>query len=188
MGIVIGRSPKLSNFFQPVIQTMASYPAPMVFPIVAAVLGFLHVPFNIGCVVLLLLGAQWYVLFNVIAGAMAIPADLKEVSIAYSMPTWQRWTKLYMPCVFPSLVTGLITAMGGAWNATIVAEYMSFGRDQNPLVAFGLGAIIARATADGRFSILAASTVTMAVFVVMLNRFFWKHLYHLAETRYALNS
>ena len=148
VGIVIGRSPKLSNFFQPVIQTMASYPAPMVFPIVAAMLGFLHVPFNIGCVVLLLLGAQWYVLFNVIAGAMAIPADLKEVSIAYSMPTWQRWTKLYMPCVFPSLVTGLITAMGGAWNATIVAEYMSFGRAEDPLVAFGLGAIIAKASAS----------------------------------------
>jgi NitT/TauT family transport system permease protein len=188
VGIIIGRSAKLSNFFQPIIQTMASYPAPMVFPIVAAGLGFLHIPFNIGCVVLLLLGAQWYVLFNVIAGAMAIPADLKEVSIAYHMPTSQRWTKLYLPCVFPSLVTGLITAMGGAWNATIVAEYMSFGREQNPLVAFGLGSIIAQASSDENFPILAAATITMAIFVVLLNRFFWKHLYHLAENRYALTT
>jgi NitT/TauT family transport system permease protein len=189
VGIIIGRSPKLSNFFQPIIQTMASYPAPMVFPIVAAALGFLHIPFNIGCVVLLLLGAQWYILFNVIAGAMAIPADLKEVSIAYNMPKMQRWTKLYLPCVFPSLVTGLITAMGGAWNATIVAEYMSFGREQNPLVAFGLGSIIAQASGDEhQYATLAAATVTMAIFVVLLNRFFWKHLYHLAENRYALTT
>jgi NitT/TauT family transport system permease protein len=187
VGIVIGRSPKLSNFLQPVIQTMASYPAPMIFPIVTAFLFAIHVPFNIGCTLLLLLGAQWYVLFNVIAGAMAIPADLKEVSIAYNMPKWQRWTKLYMPCVFPSLVTGLITAMGGAWNATIVAEYLAFGKDE-PIVAFGLGSIIAKASAKPEFPMLAASTITMAIFVVLLNRFFWKHLYHLAENRYALTT
>ncbi len=187
VGIVIGRSPRLSNFFQPVIQTMASYPAPMVFPIVTAALFALHIPFNIGCVALLLLGAQWYVLFNVIAGAMAIPADLKEVCEAYNMPKIQRWTKLYLPCVFPSLVTGLITAMGGAWNATIVAEYLQLGKDE-PIVAFGLGAIIAKATAAGEYPMLAAATVTMAIFVVLLNRFFWKHLYHLAENRYALTT
>ncbi|HUO09428.1 MAG TPA: ABC transporter permease subunit [Phycisphaerae bacterium] len=187
LGIVIGRSPRLSNIFQPIIQTLASYPAPMVFPIVTAALVFLHVPFNLGCTLLLLMGAQWYVLFNVIAGAMAIPADLKEVCEAYSMPKRQRWTKLYIPCVFPYLVTGLITAAGGAWNATIVAEYLDLGQG-DIRVAFGLGAKIAKATADGNFPILAASTISMAVFVVLLNRFFWKHMYRLAEDRYSLNT
>ena len=94
-----------------------------------------------------------------------------------------------MPCVFPSLVTGLIAAAGGAWNATIVAEYLALGKDGKELhIAFGLGAIIAKATTDGKYAMLAASTVTMAVFVVILNRFFWKHLYHLAENRYALST
>jgi NitT/TauT family transport system permease protein len=186
-GIIIGRSAKLSNFFQPIIQTAASYPAPMVFPIVTAFLLAMHIPFNIACAALLLLGAQWYVLFNVIAGAMAIPADFKEVSVAYNMSQWQRWTKLYLPCVFPSLVTGLITAMGGAWNATIVAEYLTLGTGDTK-VAFGLGAIIAEASNDTKYPLLAASTVTMAIFVVLLNRFFWKHLYRLAENRYALNN
>ena len=188
VGIIIGRSPRLSNIFQPIIQTLASYPAPMVFPIVTAALFALHVPFNLGCTVLLLMGAQWYILFNVIAGAMAIPADLKEVGAAYSMPRRQRWTKLYIPCVFPYLVTGLITAAGGAWNATIVAEYLDLGAGNEPQIAFGLGAIIAKATADGNFPILAASTISMAFFVVLLNRFFWKHLYRLAEDRYSMNT
>jgi len=118
---------------------------------------------------------------------MAIPADLKEVCEAYSMPKRQRWTKLYIPCVFPYLVTGLITAAGGAWNATIVAEYLDLGQG-DIRVAFGLGAKIAKATADGNFPILAASTISMAVFVVLLNRFFWKHMYRLAEDRYSLNT
>ena len=188
VGIIIGRSPRLSNIFQPIIQTLASYPAPMVFPIVTAALFAIHIPFNIGCTVLLLMGAQWYILFNVIAGAMAIPADLKEVGAAYSMPRRQRWTRLYIPCVFPYLVTGLITAAGGAWNATIVAEYLDLGAGNEPRIAFGLGAIIAKATADGNFPILAASTISMAFFVVLLNRFFWKHLYRLAEDRYSMNT
>ncbi|MGN6369870.1 MAG: ABC transporter permease [Phycisphaerae bacterium] len=188
VGIIIGRSPRLSNIFQPVIQTLASYPAPMVFPIVTAGLFALHVPFNLGCTVLLLMGAQWYILFNVIAGAMAIPADLKEVGVAYSMPRSQRWTRLYIPCVFPYLVTGLITAAGGAWNATIVAEYLDPGAGSETHIAFGLGAIIAKATADGNFPILAASTISMALFVVLLNRFFWKHLYRLAEERFSMNT
>jgi NitT/TauT family transport system permease protein len=159
----------------------------MIFPIVVAVLFFFHVPFNLGCVVLLLMGAQWYILFNVIAGAMAIPADLKEVCEAYSMPTRQRWTKLYIPCVFPYLVTGLITATGGAWNATIVAEYLDLGHG-DVHVAFGLGAQIAKASADENFPILAATTISMAIFVVLFNRFFWKRLYRLAENRYSMNT
>jgi NitT/TauT family transport system permease protein len=101
------------------------------------------------------------------------------------MSRYERWTRLYIPCVFPYLVTGLITAAGGAWNATIVAEYVQV--HGKPSVAFGLGSMISAATANANYSLLAAGVVTMAVFVVLLNRFFWKRLYRLAEDRYSLN-
>jgi NitT/TauT family transport system permease protein len=161
----------------------------MLFPMVTAALLWLHVPFTLGCVVLMLLGAQWYILFNVIAGATAIPHDLEEVAKVYRMSRWQCWTKMYLPCVFPYLITGLITAAGGAWNATIVAEFVNFRGSTH--VAFGLGSFISIATSQGdsvNYPLLAAGTVTMAFFVVLLNRVLWKRLYHLAETRYSLNT
>jgi NitT/TauT family transport system permease protein len=133
----------------------------------------------------MLLGAQWYILFNVIAGATAIPGDLKEVTQVYHMSKWNRWAKLYVPCVFPYLVTGLITAAGGAWNATIVSEFVQV-KDET-FAAFGLGSTISHATASGNFHLLCAAVVTMAGFVVLVNRFFWKRLYRLAEARFSLN-
>ena len=185
VGIMIGRSPTWSRRLQPIIQVVASFPAPMLFPLVTLALAAAHVPFTAGCVALMLLGAQWYILFNVIAGATAIPHDLTEVAEVYHMSRRERWTKLYIPCVFPYLVTGLITAAGGAWNATIVSEFVQVkGRT---LIAFGLGSTISAATTKANYSLLAAGVVTMAVFVVLLNRFFWKRLYHLAENRYSLN-
>ena len=120
-----------------------------------------------------------------IAGATAIPADLKEVANVYRMSKRQKWTRLYIPCVFPYLVTGLITAAGGAWNATIVSEYVQVR--QNTFVAFGLGSIISQATTDANFPLLTAGVVLMAIFVVIVNRIFWKKLYRLAEDRYSLN-
>ena len=186
VGILIGLSPKWSQRLQPVIQVVASFPAPMLFPLVTIGLIVLHIPFTIGCVALMLLGAQWYILFNVIAGASAIPADLKEVSSVYGMGRRERWTKLYLPCVFPYLVTGLVTAAGGAWNATIVSEYVTVKGETH--AAFGLGATISVASADGKFPLLAASVVVMAVFVVLVNRFFWKKMYRLAEERYSLTT
>jgi NitT/TauT family transport system permease protein len=186
VGILIGRSPKWSRRLQPVVQVMASFPAPMLFPLVTMLLLALRVPFTAGCVALMLLGAQWYVLFNVIAGATAMPADLKEVANVYGMGGWQRWTRLYVPSVFPYLVTGLITAAGGAWNATIVAEYVELrGRT---FKAFGLGSTISQATAQGNFPLLAASVAVMAVCVVLINRLFWTRLYQMAEGRYSLNT
>jgi NitT/TauT family transport system permease protein len=184
-GILIGLSPKWSQRLQPLIQVVASFPAPMLFPLVTILLVILHVPFTAGCVALMLLGAQWYILFNVIAGATAIPADLKEVSSVYRMSQWERWTRLYIPSVFPYLVTGLITAAGGAWNASIVSEFVQV-KDKT-YIAFGLGSTISEATASGNFNLLCAAVVTMALFVVMLNRLFWKRLYALAEARYSLN-
>ena len=185
VGIMIGRSPAWSRRLQPIIQVVASFPAPMLFPLVTLGLAAAHVPFTAGCVALMLLGAQWYILFNVIAGASAIPHDLDEVANVYHMSRRERWTRLYIPCVFPYLVTGLITAAGGAWNATIVSEYVQV--KGSTLVAFGLGSTISEATTKANYSLLAAGVVVMAVFVVLLNRFFWKRLYRLAEDRYSLN-
>jgi NitT/TauT family transport system permease protein len=188
VGVLIGLSPKWSQRMQPIIQVVASFPAPMLFPLVTLAIVAWHIPFTTGCVVLMLMGTQWYILFNVIAGATAIPADLKEAANVYAMSTRQKWIRLYVPCVFPYLVTGLITAAGGAWNATIVSEYVQVGQNSQPLVAFGLGSIISQATADANFPLLTASVVLMAVFVVIVNRIFWKRLYRLAEDRYSLNT
>lgn len=184
VGIRIGLSPRWSRKLQPIIQVVASFPAPMLFPLVTMLLLLFHIPFTVGCVALMLVGSQWYILFNVIAGASAIPADLKEVAEVYNMSEWQRWKRVYLPCVFPFLITGLITAAGGAWNATIVAEIVTF--KNNTIMAFGIGSIISTATNDANFPLLTASVVMMAIFVVFINRIFWKRLYRLAEERYSL--
>jgi NitT/TauT family transport system permease protein len=184
LGIVIGLTPKLSEKLQPIIQIAASFPAPMLFPLVTLAIVHLGVSFNYGCVLLMLLGAQWYILFNVIAGAMTIPAELKEVTTVYRMSRWDTWKNLYLPCVFPHLVTGLITAAGGAWNATIVSEYVQVKDHQ--YVAFGIGSVISEATAHGNFPLLAAGITSMACAVVLINRFLWRKLYNLAAERYTL--
>jgi NitT/TauT family transport system permease protein len=186
VGILIGLSSKWSQRLQPVIQVVASFPAPMLFPLVTMLLAVLRIPFTVGCVTLLLLGAQWYILFNVLAGASAIPDDLKAVAQVYGLSRLQRWTRLYIPCVFPYLVTGLITAAGGAWNATIVSEYVRL--PGKTFAAFGVGSTISQATAGGQFSLLCASVVVMALCVVLINRLFWKRLYRLAENRVSLNA
>ena len=167
-------------------QVLASFPAPMLFPLVCLLLFILHIPFTLGCMALMLLGAQWYILFNVIAGALAIPAELKEAGQVYHMTRRERWTQLYLPSVFPYLVTGLVTAAGGAWNATIVAEVAHISSD-NTHLRVRPGIDHRQASADGNIQLLAAAVVTMSVFVVILNRIFWKRLYRLAESRYSLN-
>jgi NitT/TauT family transport system permease protein len=161
----------------------------MLFLWVVAGLAILHIPFSIGCISLLLLGTQWYVLFNVIAGAMAIPSDLREAAKVYRLGRWFTWRKLYIPAVFPYLVTGLVTAAGGAWNATIVAEYFNLGPEGRVTETFGLGATIFKASNSEpkNFPLLAAGGLTMAIFVVTFNRLVWKKLYRVAEERYALN-
>jgi NitT/TauT family transport system permease protein len=184
-GILIGLSPKWAQRLQPVVQVVASFPAPMLFPWVVGGLALLGVPFSIGCVSLLLLGTQWYVLFNVIAGAMAIPSDLREAARVYRLSRWFTWRKLYIPAVFPHLITGLVTAAGGAWNATIVAEYFQMGGQER--YTFGLGTIIVKATSSENFPMLTAGAITMAIFVVTINRLVWKKLYRVAESRYSLS-
>jgi NitT/TauT family transport system permease protein len=184
-GLAIGLSPRLSRSLQPLIQVLASFPAPMLFPLVIAGLELGGVPLGWGSVLLMLLGTQWYILFNVVAGATAIPADLREAARSYRVPPWQRLWTLYLPGVFPYLVTGWVTAAGGAWNASIVAEYVTFrGR---VVLAEGLGARISLATQRADFPTLAAATLVMAAVVVAFNRTVWRYCYRLAETRYALN-
>jgi NitT/TauT family transport system permease protein len=183
-GLAIGLSPRLSRVLQPVVQVVASFPAPMLFPAVVAALAAARVSLGWGSVLLMLLGTQWYVLFNVIAGATAIPADLREAARVYRLGRWQRFRALYLPAVFPYLVTGWITAAGGAWNASIVSEYVTLGG--TVLAAPGLGARISVAAASARFADLAAGVTVMATLVVVFNRLVWRRLHRLAEERFAL--
>jgi NitT/TauT family transport system permease protein len=184
-GILIGRSPTWSRRLQPVVQLVASFPAPMIFPLVTAAMLALRIPFAVIAAMLMLLGAQWYVLFNVLAGASAIPHDLEEAAQTYHVGGVALWRKLFLPAVFPYLVTGLITAAGGAWNASIVAETLDYqGRT---LETFGLGSTITRATQGANFPLLAAGVLTMSLALILLNRAVWRPLYRLAESRYALN-
>ncbi|GBC85769.1 Riboflavin transport system permease protein RibX [bacterium HR11] len=184
-GLWIGLSPRRSRILQPVVQVIASFPAPMLFPAVVWGLTALRVPLGWGSVVLQLLGTQWYILFNVIAGAMSVPADLREAADVYRVRGWRRFGALYGPGVFPYLVTGWVTAAGGAWNASIVAEYVVF-RGQT-LTTRGLGALISQAAERGDFPSLTAGIVVMAAVVVAFNRLVWRRLYRVAEERFSLS-
>jgi NitT/TauT family transport system permease protein len=188
-GLAIGLSPRLSHLLQPVVQVAASFPAPMLYPIVVVGLKDLGISLEWGSVVLMLLGTQWYILFNVIAGAMAVPADLREAARSYRITGWQRFWVLYGPAVFPYLVTGWVTAAGGAWNASIVAEYLTFSPNITGSIppATGLGAKITEAFEQGNFALLAASALVMSLLVIAFNRLVWRRLYNLAEVRFALN-
>jgi len=184
VGVAIGLSPRLSRRLQPVVQVIASIPATAIFPILLLALVGLPGGLSWAAILLMLLGTQWYILFNVIAGAMAIPSDLREATTVYHASGLRRWRTLILPAIFPYLVTGLLTASGGAWNASIVSEYVQFGN--HTVSTLGLGASIAEAVAANNFPRLLAATLLMALFVVILNRLVWKRLYALAERRYTL--
>jgi NitT/TauT family transport system permease protein len=185
-GVAIGFNPRLARIAQPLAQIAASVPATALFPVVLLLLIRVGGGLGVGSIVLLLLGTQWYILFNVIAGAIAIPTDLKECCSVFRLEGLQRWRKLILPGIFPYLVTGLVTASGGAWNASIVAEYFHFKGQIYTTV--GLGATISQATDAGNFDLLLAATMMMAATVVTINRLVWRRLYGLAETRYRLET
>ena len=186
VGVAIGFSPKLARVVQPIAQVLASVPATAFFPIL--LIGLLKIGggLGIGSIALMLLGTQWYILFNVIAGAMSIPSDLREAASLYKFTNWQRWTTLILPGIFPYLITGMVTASGGAWNASVFAEYANV--QNRTIQTIGLGAQIDTATADGNFPILLLATILVALMVVTMNRLVWRRLYRLAETRYKLES
>jgi NitT/TauT family transport system permease protein len=186
VGVAIGFSPKLARIAQPLAQIAASVPATALFPIVLLMLIRVGGGLGIGSIVLLLLGTQWYILFNVIAGAMAIPTDLKEAASLFKFTSVQRWRTLILPGIFPYLVTGMVTASGGAWNATILAEY--FRLKDKTYSTIGLGATISRATESGNFALLLGSTIVMAMVVVTINRLVWRRMYRVAAARYTLET
>jgi NitT/TauT family transport system permease protein len=184
VGVAIGFNPKIARFIQPLAQILASVPATAFFPILLIGLVKIGGGLGIGSIALMLLGTQWYILFNVIAGAMSIPSDLREVSSLFRFTRWQRWTRLILPGIFPYLITGMVTASGGAWNASVFAEYSRMpGRT---LQTIGLGAQIDAATDSGRFPVLLLATIFISLMVVTMNRLVWRRLYRLAETRYKL--
>ena len=186
VGVAIGFNPRLARLVQPVAQIMASIPATAFFPILLIGLVRLGGGLGIGSVALMLLGTQWYILFNVIAGAMSIPSDLREAASLYKFTRWQRWTTLILPGIFPYLITGMVTASGGAWNASVFAEYSRLGNQT--LSTIGLGAQIDMATDQGRFPMLLLATILISLMVVSMNRLVWRRLYHLAESRFKLEA
>jgi NitT/TauT family transport system permease protein len=183
-GVAIGFSSRLARIAQPLAQIAASIPATALFPVILLFLIKFRGGLEIAAMLVMLLGTQWYILFNVIAGAMAIPTDLKEASSIFRFGSWDRWRYLILPGIFPYLVTGMVTASGNAWNASIIAEYFHF---QGRIVSTtGLGSAISSASDAGRFDILLASTLIMATIVVLINRLLWRRLYRLASTRFKL--
>jgi len=185
-GVAIGFHPRLARIAQPLSQIAASVPATALFPVLLLAIISAGGGLGVGAILLMLLGTQWYILFNVIAGAIAIPSDLKEVAALFRFRSIDKWRTLILPGIFPYLVTGLVTASGGAWNASIVAEYFHF--QDHLLSTFGLGAQISAATDAGRFDTLLLATIVMAALVVSVNRLVWRPLYRLAETKYRLET
>ena len=184
VGVWIGFNPRVAQFMQPIVQVLASFPANFIFPFAIVIFLDIGLSLNYGAIVLMLLGTQWYVLFNVIAGASAVPSDLKEAMDNLGVHGLDRWRRLIVPGIFPAYVTGAITAAGGAWNATIVAEIVNY--NGKVYAARGLGSFIAVNSGLGRLPELFAGLLVMAVYVTALNALFWRRLYKLAETKYAL--
>jgi NitT/TauT family transport system permease protein len=184
-GVAIGFHPRLARYAQPLAQIAASVPATALFPIILLALIRMGGGINTASIILMLLGTQWYILFNVIAGALAIPGDMRDVSSIFRFNLRERWMYVILPGIFPYLITGLVTASGGAWNASIVAEY--FRLQEHTYSTLGLGAQINHATDIGSQSLLLLSTVVMAAMVVTINRLLWKPLFRLSERRYRLD-
>jgi NitT/TauT family transport system permease protein len=184
IGVWVGLRPRVVAFVQPVAQFMAAFPTNLLFPFVVSFIVRWKLTPDIWLSPLMILGTQWYILFNVIAGASAIPGELRYAAENFNLRGWQWWRTLALPAVFPYYVTGAITASGGSWNAAFVAEYTSWGSTQ--VTAHGIGAYLAEASAAGDFHAIVLGTVTMSLFVVVINRLFWRPLYYYAERRFQL--
>jgi NitT/TauT family transport system permease protein len=185
VGVWIGSKPKIARLAQPLAQIAASFPVNMTFPFMVGFFVASNIPINWGSIILIAMGTQWYILFNVIAGAMAIPNDLKEAAHTYGLRDWALWRTLILPAIFPFWVTGACTAAGGAWNASIVAELATWGQTQ--LKADGLGAYIAEVTQKGDTPMIICSIAVMCIFVVITNKLIWRRLYDYAEKRFHLD-
>lgn len=181
VAVWIGLRPQYSQRVQAVAQFLAAFPVNLMFPLVVFALVSLQLSPNIWLSPLMVFGTQWYILFNVVAGASAIPNELRLAADNLGLKGWLKWRRVYLPAVFPSYITGAITASGGSWNASIVAEYVTWGK--TTLIADGLGSYIKQMTEVGDFHRIALGIGVMCIFVMVLNRFFWRKLYLLAEDR-----
>ncbi|NWA04850.1 ABC transporter permease [Pseudomonas gingeri] len=185
LGVMIGLRPHLAEKIQPLAQFLAAFPANLLFPVFVIVILHFQLNPDIWLSPLIVLGTQWYILFNVIAGASAFPNDFREAAANFHIRGWQWWRKVMLPGIFPYYVTGAITASGGAWNASIVSEFVSWGQDK--VVAHGLGAYIAQTTAAGDFPKITLGVVVMSLFVVLFNRLVWRPMYAIAENKLRMN-
>jgi NitT/TauT family transport system permease protein len=185
ISVWIGLRPWAAEKVQPLAQFLAAFPANVLFPIAVVAIVSLHLDPNIWLSPLMVLGTQWYIVFNVIAGASAFPTDLREAATLYRLRSWQWWREVMLPGILPYYVTGALTASGGSWNASIVAEVASWG--DTKLSAAGLGAYIAQATEAGDYPRVVLGIAVMSIFVVVFNRLLWRPLYRLAERRFRLN-
>ena len=185
VGVWIGRRPRVSMWVQPMIQFLAAFPANLFYPMVVIMIVTYHLNPNIWTAPLMILGTQWYILFNVIAGVQMIPKDIRYATAHLHVKGWLWWKRFALPSIFPFLITGLMTAAGGAWNASIIAEAVSWGPDH--VYAKGLGAYITQSSQQGNVGDLALATAMMCFFVVVINRVLWLPLYRLAVRRYRIN-
>jgi NitT/TauT family transport system permease protein len=181
LGVLIGLRPALAEKVQPLAQFLAAFPANLLFPVFVVLIVRYHLNADIWLSPLIILGTQWYILFNVIAGASAFPNDFKEAAANFRIRGWQWWKQIMLPGIFPYYITGAITAAGGAWNASIVSEYVSWGSDK--VAAHGLGAYIAHNTIAGNFPKIILGIAVMSLFVTLVNRLLWRPLYAYADAR-----
>ncbi len=182
LGVLIGLRPRLARMVQPIAQFLAAFPANLLFPMAVFAIVRFHLAPDVWLSLLMILGAQWYILFNVIAGATTFPRDLMDVASNLRIGGWQWWRQVILPGVFPYYVTGAVTASGGCWNASIVAEAVSWGKTH--LTAHGLGAYIAAATDAGDFPHIILGIAVMSAYVILFNRLLWRPLYGMAERRF----
>jgi NitT/TauT family transport system permease protein len=185
LGVIIGLNPRWATKVQPLAQFLAAFPANLLFPVAVFLMVRYRLSPEIWTAPLMILGTQWYILFNVIAGAAAIPTDLREAAQNLGLSGWRLWKHLLLPGIFPSLITGLVTASGGTWNASIVAEVVNWG--STTLTATGLGSYIAEWTEKGNYPHIVLGISVMSLYVVCINRFFWRRLYAIAQSRYRLD-
>lgn len=184
IGVWVGLRPQFASFIQPIVQFLAAFPANLAFPVVFFMIVKFHLNMEIWVSPLMVLGTQWYILFNVIAGTSALPKELKQATESFGVKGFVRWKRLILPGIFPYFLTGAITAAGGAWNASVVAEVISWGTVN--LRATGIGAYIEDATRSGAFSHVVLGTIIMSLFVLTINRLIWRPLYNLAAKRFSL--
>jgi NitT/TauT family transport system permease protein len=185
LGVLIGLRPALAEKIQPLAQFLAAFPANLLFPVFVIVIVKYHLNPDIWLSPLIVLGTQWYILFNVIAGATAYPNDYREAAANFRIRGWQWWRKVMLPGIFPYYITGAITASGGAWNASIVSEFVQWG--DTKVVAHGLGAYIAQTTAAGDFPKIILGIAVMSLFVTLFNRTLWRPMYAYAESKLRLD-